>query len=833
MRIGNKLLGMNLLLMLISMGILAAVALNVFVDFGKSTVTLASKALSEQALSTLQVGVKRDRDTVINLIDKAKQDVATLSGLNALDDYMALQGANEYWDNLAARMSAEIVRGLENVCEAYYKQDPESRDNRNLIKALRAPRIGDNGYAVVVDSSGNVVAHRKRRYIGDPVADVEMPEFASIVTNRDKYRILTDHFEKEGTRQFITYKYYPEWQWNIAVTGRRGEIIDRTAEHARYEMILALQTFYKTTDMELGDTNVPLYNQIRFLRPSGKEDIRIQHGTIFGVYGDCADTAWFEQARLLAAEKGRKGIYISPVDIALNTGLPEVRITQPVFFQEQLAGFIVLNMNWDVISLLFEDRVYGKSGRPFIVDDQGLLISAPDYSMTNAVRMTDASFGGLADIVRTEMTRGDAGFSEFERDGVKNIAAYVPLPIGTAIYSLAVTLPVQEVLGSVEKMSQNAHRQSGTVMRSIILITLGMVLVAIIIGWVMTRRIVSRPIARTSTLLEDIAQGEGDLTRRLDVSTRDEIGTLSTWFNRFVEKLRSIVVHIGDNTHRLSSASDSLAEQSHQVASSSEQLNMQTATAAAAIEEIASSVTAMAETAEGLSASANTVAAAIEEMDATLREIAENCANESTIAEQADNASTESREIIHQLGSSAQQIGTVVETIRDIADQTNLLALNATIEAASAGEAGKGFAVVANEVKELAKQSASATEQITRTITMIQADAQKAVNSNESVADIIRKVSRISENISQAVKEQTMASKEISMTIADVSSATGSMAVNAGEAAKGIEEVSGNIQGLSQAADVSAHAAEKMRGDVEMLTSLTRQLQQIVDQFKI
>ncbi len=342
-----------------------------------------------------------------------------------------------------------------------------------------------------------------------------------------------------------------------------------------------------------------------------------------------------------------------------------------------------------------------------------------------------------------------------------------------------------------------------------------------------------RPIVQTSAMLKDIAQGEGDLTKRLTIKNNDEIGELATWFNLFVEKIQSIISKINGNAGTLSSACEELSSISTQIAASAEEMTAQSTSVSSSTEQANANVNTISAAAEQMSSQVNAVAVAIEEMSASLNEVARSCQEEMKMASRATEEARGSREKMNALGSSAKSIGKVVEVINDIADQTNLLALNATIEAASAGDAGKGFAVVASEVKELARQTAQATQEIRKEIEQMQNSTQSAVSAIESIAEIIEQINSFSQTIVSAVEEQSATVQEISKNVSGVSSGSQEVARNVAESAAGLSEISRNIVGVNEAASQTTQGVSQINTSASELARLATELHGIVRQFKI
>jgi methyl-accepting chemotaxis protein len=235
-------------------------------------------------------------------------------------------------------------------------------------------------------------------------------------------------------------------------------------------------------------------------------------------------------------------------------------------------------------------------------------------------------------------------------------------------------------------------------------------------------------------------------------------------------------------------------------------------------EETAAQANVVSAASEQVSKNVQTVAAGAEEMSASIREIAKNTNDAARIAKEAVAVAAGTNQTISKLGESSAEIGNVIKVITSIAEQTNLLALNATIEAARAGEAGKGFAVVANEVKELAKQTGQATEDISQKISAIQHDTQGAVTAIGQISGIINQVNDIANTIASAVEEQSVTTNEMSR--------------NVSEAAKGSNEIVQNITGVAQAAQSTASGATETQAASQELARTASELQALVNQFK-
>lgn len=312
--------------------------------------------------------------------------------------------------------------------------------------------------------------------------------------------------------------------------------------------------------------------------------------------------------------------------------------------------------------------------------------------------------------------------------------------------------------------------------------------------------------ANVDALLEVVnAAASGDLTQDVPVQGDDAIGQMGAGLSQLLEALRASLGGIGQHAQTLAGSAEQLTAVSSQMSANAQATAEQAGNASG--------------TAEQVSGNVNTVAAAAEQMTASIREIAHNTAEAARIATAAVSQAELANATVRKLGDSSVSIGDVVKVITTIAEQTNLLALNATIEAARAGEAGKGFAVVANEVKELAKETANATDQISQQITTIQSDTQAAVSAIGEIGRVIEQINALQTTVAGAVEEQTATTNEISRSVT--------------QAAQGSGEIASNITSVAEGAQGTLGGTREVQTAAQELAQMAAELQHLVGRFRV
>ncbi|GAA2550128.1 hypothetical protein GCM10010435_20070 [Winogradskya consettensis] len=308
-------------------------------------------------------------------------------------------------------------------------------------------------------------------------------------------------------------------------------------------------------------------------------------------------------------------------------------------------------------------------------------------------------------------------------------------------------------------------------------------------------RSITRPVARLAHVIDGLAKG--DLTQRTGITSRDEVGRMATGMDTAIASMHRSLSTIGQNSDTLASAATQLSAVAGQIAEAASDTDRQTSSASNEAEEISRNV--------------QTVAAGSEEMGLSIREISRNTSEAVQIAGVAVSEAAHATETIRQLGESSAEIGNVIKLITSIAEQTNLLALNATIEAARAGDAGKGFAVVASEVKDLAQETARATEDIGARVNAIQADTSGAVEVISRISEVIAKINDFQTTIASAVEEQTATTGEMSRSIGEVASGSSRIAMNIADVSTASSTAVQGVAQTRQASDEVARTAEELR----------------------
>ena len=394
---------------------------------------------------------------------------------------------------------------------------------------------------------------------------------------------------------------------------------------------------------------------------------------------------------------------------------------------------------------------------------------------------------------------------------------------------------LNDVLGvtSVSVSTESGDLAENRLTWTLLAIFLASFVLELALLWLGATLLVARPIRRSAGMFKDLYDGDGDLTKRLAVTSRDEIGEMAEHFNGFAGKVHRVVTDIRANTETLASSSSGLLDVSSRMSSDARNVAEKTTSVVTAVTQMTAHSSSMKAQMEASSASLVMVAAATEEMTATVGEIAANSEKARSVTNEAARQAREAQSMMDELGRAAQEIGKVTEAITSIASQTNLLALNATIESARAGAAGKGFAVVASEIKDLAQQAAHATDDIRQKVSAIQSATAGAVLNIGEIARVIGDVDNIVTMIATAIEEQSAVTKDIASNIAAASSSVRDTTSIAEESARVSDLIGQEIDGVNSSSSGLSDASEHVRDSAAELSTMAGRLQGLVHSFRV
>ncbi|MBZ5597980.1 MAG: methyl-accepting chemotaxis protein [Acidobacteriia bacterium] len=319
--------------------------------------------------------------------------------------------------------------------------------------------------------------------------------------------------------------------------------------------------------------------------------------------------------------------------------------------------------------------------------------------------------------------------------------------------------------------------------------------------------------------IKDVAQGEGDLTKRIEVNSDDEVAELAKWFNSFMDKLHQMISELAENTRALTTASEEISRSSQEQSRGARMQSEQTTQVATAMQEMASTVQQVSENSENAANASQKAAAAAREGG---KIVEQTLSRMRAIADSVGDTAHK----VQKLGKRSDEIGQIISVIDDIADQTNLLALNAAIEAARAGEQGRGFAVVADEVRKLAERTSQATKQITDMISSIQTETRSAVTAMHAGTKEVETGVEATSHAGSSLHEIIHMSEQVGDMIAHIATA-------ATEQSAATEEINGSIEQIARITASTATSAQQTTSAFEDLSGLARNLQQLVGQFRL
>ena len=718
--------------------------------------------------------------------------------------------------------------------------------NESIIETKRR----SYGFTFVINSNGKVIIHQDSKRIGSFIDPKTLQLIRQSKNSEDQ--IIPVFFSKDRS-VFYTCKYFSPRDWYICVSGNLSQIFAAEQDRIRDLLKEEMKNVYKSSSITIKGKSVNIVKKLQYIDVNGKVLLSLKNGNFQDQSDNEYHKDWFSSGLLLKNRQIQNSSVIKP-ERSVND---EVRITCPAYFQDKVIGLVALYFDWELIHRILRSHVIGKSGYSFIVDKNGMIVSHPDYQITDKKNLCDSEFGQLSHIASQKIILGKTGHDRYHLNNKEYYIYFTPIKAMNNTFYLAATELVDDFLAMANRIKQDSETEYKEFMKRILTSLIFWTIISIIIGFFISRSI-SIPVEKLMNFASGVSQG--DLSKTLNSKNNDEIGFLLTSINNMVVTYRKIVIEIISYARLLNVSSQNLVDTSSELTKSFDQMtgNASDATETSVnmsnaindisvqIEDMNNNIKDILKMTETMSNNSHMVSDAIEKMSVSMNEIGQYASQGKALTTKAVDMTYNTGDTMTKLSKAAEDIGGVTNLIKRLAYKTNLIAINASIEASTAGEAGIGFAVIAKNIQSFAEQSNNAAENISKHISSVQKIVSRTIEEITSTSKIIREINSSSSHITSLVNEQISvadnivssayyandAAKNVVASIDSLSHGSETISMNATNIASGSAEVSENIKNVSAASLFSLDKFKQISQSALELDQFSKDLKKIVSNLK-
>jgi signal transduction histidine kinase len=720
---------------------MGALSLHAQLSSGNRVSELTGERLSKNAEDALLAGTKQDGQIVSAFIAGAQNDTLALAASGTAHSYVqARTGSSELWNRIT-RAHCDLI--LHGILDAAVLQKASAEQtagvDTTLPKTVLSKKVGQTGYAFVLNSQGDLLVHPRAEFIGkNVITDLKLTVFQEMLDRRRPGEHGWLAYAFESREKFLAYTYFADWDWIVCISGYMDEMSQAAAEESIQLLRRDLLEVTQRVKLQTAKGMKPCYPQVRFLDAGGKEIVVVSNGVLLNenALGTRSGADWFETARKMPEGQ----VYITPVEIAKNTGNPEIRIAAPVYVQGELHGVVVINVDWSLVQDLLAGSVYGKTGYAYVLNEKGVLITHPKYTLKDGTNLSDSSFGELATIVKDQMLKGATGVSRYVFEGVDKYAAFSPLILGDNHYVVAATAPVNEVTAIVREIDlivAGGTRAQVWIAGMAVVVVSG---VGMAIG-VLFARSVSRALGR---IIVQLTEGAG------------QVASASSQVSSASQSLAEGATEQAAGLQETSSSLEEMSSMTKQNAGNAQQANVLAAEAKKAAAVGASSMS---------------------QMNAAIQEIQKSADETAKIIKVIDEIAFQTNLLALNAAVEAARAGEAGKGFAVVAEEVRNLAMRSA-------EAAKD---TAGRIEESVKNSKNGVD--------IAGEVGKVL---EAIVQSVGKTTDLVSEIAAASQEQAQGIDQVNTTVSQMDKVTQQNAANAEESASASEELSAQAESMKE-----------------------------------